>query len=65
MIEVIVIATVTVLVIAGATALGPRLRLAGPLLLVLFGLGVSLLPFVPPFELDPEVILVGVLPPLL
>lgn len=64
-IEVIVIATVTVLVIAGATALGPRLRLAGPLLLVLLGLGVSLLPFVPPFELDPEVILVGVLPPLL
>lgn len=65
MIEVIVIATVTVLVIAGATALGPRLRLAGPLLLVLLGLGVSLLPFVPAFELDPEVILIGVLPPLL
>jgi CPA1 family monovalent cation:H+ antiporter len=65
MTEAILIAVVAVLVIAAATAVGPRLKIAGPLLLVLLGLGVSLLPFVPPFELDPEVILVGVLPPLL
>ncbi len=29
------------------------------------GIGVSLLPFVPAWEIDPEIILVGVLPPLL
>ena len=53
------------LVIAGANALSPKLRLAAPLLLVLIGIGVSFLPFVPEFELDPEWILAGVLPPLL
>ncbi len=53
------------LAIAAATAIGPRLGVASPLLLVLVGLGVSLLPFIPPFEVDPEWILAGVLPPLL
>ena len=43
----------------------PRVNIAGPLLLVAIGIGVSLLPFVPAFEVDPEIILVGVLPPLL
>lgn len=53
------------LAIAAATAIGPRLGVAAPLLLVLVGLAVSLLPFIPPFEIDPEWILAGVLPPLL
>lgn len=53
------------LAIAGATALGPRLGLAAPLLLVGIGVLVSLIPDVPRLELSPEVILVGVLPPLL
>lgn len=65
MTEALIIAVAAVLVIAAATTVGPKLRIAGPLLLVVIGLGVSLLPFVPPFELDPEIILVGVLPPLL
>ncbi len=53
------------LAIAAATAIGPRLGVAAPLLLVLVGLAVSLLPIIPPFEIDPEWILAGVLPPLL
>ena len=32
---------------------------------MLVGIGVGLLPFVPAIEVDPELILVGVLPPLL
>ena len=63
--EALVIAVVGVIVVALATALGPRIGIAGPLALVAIGLGVSLLPFVPPQEIDPEIILVGVLPPLL
>ena len=53
------------LAIAGATALGPRLGLAAPLLLVGAGVLVSLLPHVPTIEVRPELILAGVLPPLL
>ncbi len=63
--EALVIAVVGLVVVALATALGPRIGIAGPLALVAIGLGVSLLPFVPPQEIDPEIILVGVLPPLL
>lgn len=54
-----------VVVICLATAFGPRFNLAGPLILMALGLGVSLLPFVPALEIDPELILVVVLPPLL
>ncbi|MFK5065645.1 sodium:proton antiporter, partial [Klebsiella pneumoniae] len=34
-------------------------------MLMAIGLGVSLLPFVPAFTIPPDVILIGVLPPLL
>lgn len=54
-----------VLLVAVVTAMAPRLRIAGPLLLMLIGAGVSLLPFVDVEPIDPEFILVGVLPPLL
>ena len=63
--EILLVAVVGVVVVALATALAPRVGIAGPLALVAIGLGVSLLPFVPPQEIDPEIILVGVLPPLL
>ncbi|MGW9166172.1 cation:proton antiporter [Agromyces sp. NPDC055658] len=53
------------LAIAAATAFGPKLGVAAPLLLTLLGLGIGLLPVVPAFEIDPEWILAGVLPPLL
>lgn len=63
--DVLVVAVVGVVVVALATALAPRIGIAGPLALVAIGIGVSLLPFFPAFEIDPEIILVGVLPPLL
>lgn len=63
--DVLLIAIVAIVVIALATAIAPKLGIAGPLVLVLIGAGVSLLPFVEVPEVDPEWILVGVLPPLL
>ncbi|UJA20964.1 sodium:proton antiporter [Thermoleophilia bacterium SCSIO 60948] len=53
------------LVIAAASVLEPRLGVAAPLLLVLTGIAISSLPFVPEVEVDPEWIIGGVLPPLL
>lgn len=63
--DVAVIALLAVLAIAGVHAAAARLGVAAPLLLVALGVGVSLLPFVPAIEIDPEWILMGVLPPLL
>jgi CPA1 family monovalent cation:H+ antiporter len=63
--DVLLLFVVAVVVICLATAFGPRLNVAGPLVLMAVGLGVSLLPFVPPLDVDPELILVVVLPPLL
>ncbi|MGI9824868.1 cation:proton antiporter [Agromyces sp. Marseille-Q5079] len=63
--ELLVVVVLGLLGIAAATAIGPRLGVAAPLLLVIVGIGASLLPFVPDFEIDPEWILAGVLPPLL
>lgn len=55
-----------IVVVAIVTALGRRLNIAGPLVLVAIGLLLALLPFVPNIPaIDPEWILVGVLPPLL
>ncbi|MFD1721893.1 cation:proton antiporter [Amnibacterium endophyticum] len=60
----IALAAAAMLVVAGAAALGPRLGIPAPLILVvlgvvvsLFGVGVTALP--------PELVLAGVLPPLL
>jgi Na+/H+ antiporter len=47
------------------TAWARRLNLSAPLVLVAVGLAVSFIPGMPTFELDPELILVLVLPPLL
>lgn len=57
-----VLAAVTVIAV---TALAPRAGVAAPLVLVLIGVAVSFLPFVPAIPINPEVILVGVLPALL
>jgi CPA1 family monovalent cation:H+ antiporter len=54
------IATVT-----AASVLATRVGVPAPLLLVVVGIGASFLPFVEPFELSPELVLVGLLPPLL
>lgn len=63
--DVLVLGVIGVLAIAIATVLGNRLRVAAPLLLVVAGILVSLVPAVPEFELEPEWILAGILPPLL
>ncbi|WP_127819278.1 cation:proton antiporter [Microbacterium sp. CPCC 204701] len=63
--EALLVAITAIVVIALATAVAPKLGIAGPLVLVLIGGAVSLLPFVEVPEIDPEWILVGVLPPLL
>lgn len=63
--EILVVGVAALIVIAVATALGPRLRVASPLILVVLGIAVSFLPVLPDFEVDPEWILAGVLPPLL
>lgn len=52
-----------VLVISVSTVLARRLGVAGPLILVAIGLGASLL--LPSMSVPPELILVGILPPLL
>ena len=52
-------------VIIATTALAPRTGVSAPLVLVLVGAAISLVPAVPAIEVPPEVILAGVLPPLL
>ncbi|MFI7061128.1 Na+/H+ antiporter [Kribbella sp. NPDC050124] len=54
-----------VAVVAAGAALARRLGISAPLLLVVLGIAASYLPFVPRVELEPEVVLVGFLPPLL
>jgi Na+/H+ antiporter len=54
--------------LVAATALlvlAPILRIPYPILLVLGGLGIGFVPGAPDVELSPEIVLVGILPPLL
>lgn len=64
-IELALVLVVGVIIIATVSALAPKVGVAGPLVLVAIGVGISLLPFVPPIELEAELILIGILPPLL
>lgn len=59
------IAILGVLSIVVVTSFSKRLGLAAPLALVVVGIVVSYVPGTPDIELDPELILAGVLPPLL
>ena len=54
-----------VVLIVAAAAFSRKLGVAAPLLLVLIGIGYSFIPGVPVIEVDPELILMGVLPLLL
>ncbi|WP_084040195.1 sodium:proton antiporter [Demequina sp. NBRC 110053] len=63
--EYLVIGVVALIAIAFATVVSPRVGIASPLILVAIGIGASALPGVGPVAVDPEVILAGVLPPLL
>ena len=53
---------ITVAFVAGASR---RLGWSPPLVLVLVGIAASFVPGIPSFELDPDLVLVGFLPPLL
>ena len=62
------IATHLVLLAGAVVVLAPlarRIGVAAPLLLVVAGVLVSYVPAVPEYKLDPDVVLVGILPPLL
>ena len=63
--EKVLIVVAAVLFIALVTDIAPRLRIPAPLVLVFVGAVIGIMPFVPAFHVDPEWILVGVLPPLL
>ncbi|GAA1982559.1 sodium:proton antiporter [Isoptericola halotolerans] len=63
--DVMLVAVASVVIIIAVTALAPRAGVAAPLILVLVGVGVSVLPMTPAIEIDPELILAGVLPALL
>ncbi len=52
------------LAVAVATLAG-RLPVASPLVLIVFGIAASYVPFIPDVELTSELVLVGLLPPLL
>jgi len=63
--QTLIVIVVGLVTVAAATALAPKLRIAAPLILVVVGIAVSFLPFVPVIEIEPELILAGILPPLL
>lgn len=66
MIEYFAIFVITMIVVISLlTVLGNRLKIAYPVLLVLFGLIVGLIPGLPQLTLDPKLILIIFLPPLL
>ena len=58
----IVLLAVTVL---AGTAIAERIGIPAPLLLIAVGVGGAYLPFVPEVHLEPDVVLLGLLPPLL
>ncbi len=63
--ELLIVAVAGLLAIAGATQLSDRVKVAPALLLLGLGIVVGFLPVVPAIEVEPEIILEGVLPPLL
>ena len=62
---IVIVLVITQLVISAAASLAPKLRIPAPLILVTAGIGVSLIPAVPSFVIDPHLITLGLLPPLL
>ncbi|MGO3148176.1 MAG: cation:proton antiporter [Leucobacter sp.] len=59
------IAVAAVIVLVGVSLLSGRIGIAAPLVLVLVGIGIGYIPGVPLIRIDPEIILLGVLPPIL
>lgn len=63
--ELSILLAAAVLVIVAIAHFAPKLGVAAPVLLVLFGVGASYVPGTPEVELDPHLILTVILPPLL
>lgn len=63
--EVLIGLVIGLLVIAAASLIGPKFGVASPLVLVVVGVAASFLPIFRDFEVDPELVLQGLLPPLL
>jgi len=61
--ELVLLALLTA--VAALVALAPTLRVPYPILLVVGGLALGFIPGIPELSLPPEVVLVGILPPLL
>ncbi|MCO5175423.1 MAG: sodium:proton antiporter [Thermomicrobiales bacterium] len=62
LLPVVVIGVIAIVLI---TTISPKFGIAAPLILVVLGAAVGLLPFIPAIHIEPEWILGGVLPPLL
>ena len=60
-----VYAVIAVAVIVGVAAFARKLGVAAPIILVIVGVTLSVLPGVPDIEVPPEIILDGLLPPIL
>ncbi len=60
-----IVALGLILAVATMLAVAPALRIPYPILLVLGGLAIGVVPGMPEFELEPELVFFGVLPPLL
>lgn len=63
--ELSLVAVGGLVLVVGVAIFAGRIRVAAPLLLVVVGIGIGYIPGVPLIEIDPEIILLGVLPPLL
>ncbi|GGL92588.1 cation:proton antiporter [Nakamurella endophytica] len=63
--ELLVVGVLALLAIGGSGMVSARFGIAAPLVLVVVGIVVSLVPVTPEVRVDPEWILAGVLPPLL
>jgi len=59
------VAVLGIVVVVVTAAFSRRLGVAAPLALVVLGIGYSFIPGVPDIEVEPDIILMGVLPPLL
>jgi len=63
--ELSLIAAGGLVVVVAVAMLAGRVRIAAPLILVVVGIGIGYIPGVPLISVDPEIILIGVLPPIL
>lgn len=65
MIELLLIALGALVLVAATTAVSDKLGIPAPLLQIAVGVIFGFLPFMEPFSIDPEIVLMVILPPLL